>query len=69
MLIVPSRRTGIIMNGVDVIDRAEELMVTVTSTSTEELDPLCHRDIDDYLHVQGFSMRSRENLDEVATAA
>jgi hypothetical protein len=57
------------MDGTDVVDRAEELMVTVTSTITEELDPLCHRDIDDYLHVQGFSMRSRENLDEVATTA
>ena len=56
------------MNDIEVVDRAEELMVTVTSTSTEDLDPLCHRDIDDYLHVQGFSMRSRENLDEVATA-
>jgi hypothetical protein len=55
------------MDGTGVLNHAEELMVTVTSTITEELDPLCHRDIDDYLYVQGFSMRSRENLDEVAT--
>jgi hypothetical protein len=55
------------MDVTGVLNHAEELMVTVTSTITEELDPLCHRDIDDYLYVQGFSMRSRENLDEVAT--